>query len=100
VSPWATDTEADAEADGWALAAPVADTVGRGEADGEDDGDGPVLAGRGGTLATVGGAATAASTGLAVQGEAAVPPHPADVVCGLAAVRPDAAPGDSRLLAR
>jgi hypothetical protein len=101
VSPWATEADSATDADGWALAAPVADTVGRGEAeaeaDREDDGDD---LGRGGTFATVGSAATAASTGLPVQGEAAVPPHPAAVVCWLAAVRPDAAPGESRLLAR
>jgi hypothetical protein len=78
-------------------------TVGRGEAEGEgeDDGDDPVPAGDGGTFATVGGAATAASTGLPGQGAALAAPHPAAVVRVLAAVRPDdAKPGESRLWAR
>jgi hypothetical protein len=99
VSPWATDAAADT--DGWALAVPVAGAVGRGEAEGEGEGGDPVPAGCGGTFATVGGAATAASTGLPVQGPALAAPHPAAAVRVLAAVRPDdAGPGESRLWTR
>jgi hypothetical protein len=93
---------AGAESDtvGWALPAPVAGTVGCGDAEGADDGDGPVPAARDGTVTTVGGAAMATSAGLPAQEAVAAAPHPVAVGRGLAAACPDAGREENTLLVR
>src|SRR5215472_9544885 len=76
-------SEAAVDAAGWALAAPIAGSVGRRDGDRGD-----------------GGAAMAIPAGLPAQPPTAATPHPAATVRELTTVRPDAGPGESTLRAR
>jgi hypothetical protein len=92
---------AEAGAVGCPLPAAVGVTVGCGDAErAEDDGDGPVLAWRDGTVTTTGGAATATSAGLPAQEAVAAVPHPVAAADGLAATRADAGGEENTLLVR
>jgi hypothetical protein len=89
---------AEAGAVGRAPPAPVAVTVGCGDAE-REDGDGPVLVWRDGTVTTAGGAAMATSAGPPGQ-EAVAAPQPLAAADGLAAARPGAGWEENTLLVR
>jgi hypothetical protein len=104
VPPDAGEEAAEAGAEAWELAAPVAGAVWRGS--GESECDGPVLVGcaramawRGGTVTTAGGTATARPAWLAAQRAVPAEPQPATVVRELT-TPPDAGPAEKTPRAR